>query len=67
MTYDLVSERRDPPLRVACPSDIFQAVRRYANKPQEHFLVITLDGANQVIRDRVQSWHTKASEIFVPT
>ena len=55
MTYDVVSERRAPPLRVACPSDIFQAVRRYATKTQEHFLVITLDGASQVIRVHIVS------------
>lgn len=50
MTYDVVSERHAPPIKVSGPADIFQAVRRYANKTQEHFLVITLDGAQQVIR-----------------
>lgn len=50
MTYDVVSERRAPPIKITGPSDLFQAVRRYANKTQEHFLVITLDTAQQVIK-----------------
>ena len=50
MTYDIVSERKGPEIKISGPADVFQAVRRYAKKEQEHFLVITLDSANKIIR-----------------
>jgi DNA repair protein RadC len=50
MTYDWVSERTHPPLKITCPADLIPALQQYSTKKQEHFLVITLDGSQQVIR-----------------
>ena len=50
MTCDVVSERHGPEIKILGPSDVYQAVRRYANKTQEPFLVLTLNAAQQIIR-----------------
>lgn len=38
--------------RVSTPSDVTALLSRYARKAQEHFVVITLNGAHHVIRMR---------------
>jgi DNA repair protein RadC len=55
MTYDLVCERSAPSIRVTAPQDLVPSVLRYAKKKQEHFLAVTLDGAQQVIRVHIVS------------
>lgn len=37
-------------MHMAQPSDVFEAVKRYRSKRQEHFLVMTLDGAHQPVK-----------------
>ena len=50
-----ISERRREPVRISGPKDTYVALRRYHAKRQEHFLVLTLDGAHQVIAIRIVS------------
>lgn len=40
-------------MKICEPSDVFALLRHYANKRQEHFLSITLNGANEVLATRV--------------
>ena len=50
MTYDIVSTRRvRKTIKVTQPDDLFGFIKKYAKSRQEQFLVITLDGAHQVI------------------
>jgi len=50
MTYDVVSTRKVRKIILfKRPEDIFDFVKRYANSKQEQFLVVTLNGAHQVI------------------
>jgi len=39
--------------RITDAADVYTELRPYATKPQEHFLVITLDGASHIINTRV--------------
>jgi DNA repair protein RadC len=55
MIYQIVSERRAPPYRISSPRDAFGALTRYANARNERFLVLTLDGAHQLIATRIVS------------
>ncbi len=41
--------------RIAVPSDVLPLIRRYADRPQEHFLCLSLNGAHEVTRVRVVS------------
>lgn len=41
--------------RIRHPADILPLVRHYADRYQEHFLAVTLNGAHEVIRVRVTS------------
>jgi len=50
MTYEDVYERKAPDVKITEPSDLFPLLRRYGTKKQEHFLVVTLNGAQQVIK-----------------
>jgi len=50
MTYDVVSERTAPDMKITMPGDLFPIVKKYATKRQEHFLVVTLGGTQNVIR-----------------
>ena len=55
MTYDLICERRAPDAKIINPSDVFPLIKRYSNKKQEHFLVLTIDAASHVIRVHLAS------------
>lgn len=56
MQYDLLSVRSTrEPYKVSCPSDIFSVLKRYANARNERFIVLTLDGAHQVIKANIIS------------
>lgn len=39
--------------RIGSPEEVREYLRKYSGKRQEHFFVITLDGAHQVIKKRV--------------
>lgn len=41
--------------RIRHPSDALPLLRHYADRPQEHFIVLTLNGAHEVISVRVVS------------
>jgi DNA repair protein RadC len=50
MTYEIISERKmRNPVAVGNPEDIYALVKRYAGKKQEHFIVITLNGAHEPV------------------
>ena len=56
MTYMIVSERRaKETVKVTNPEDIYQALSRYHRKRKENFLVLTLNGAHEVISIRIIS------------
>jgi len=53
--YQIVSDRKEPTYAVRSPGDAFKALERYKNKRNEHFFVITLNGAHEVIAVRIVS------------
>ncbi len=56
MTYQIISERKAKyRVKVSCPSDIHEQLKRYENFDQEHFLSISLNGAHEVIAIRIVS------------
>jgi DNA repair protein RadC len=56
MQYDILSVRSSrEPYKISCPSDIFKVLKRYATARTERFVVLTLDGAHQVIRANLVS------------
>lgn len=42
-------------LRISFPADVLPLIRHYADRKQEHFLCISINGANEVIASRVVS------------
>ena len=56
MTYQIVSERKSKyGVRIRQPSDILPLLSRYKDKPHEHFIVVTLNGAHEVQTVRIAS------------
>jgi DNA repair protein RadC len=56
MTYQIVSERKAAtPAAIQKPADTYKLVKRYAGQKQEHFIVITLDGAHKPISVTIAS------------
>jgi DNA repair protein RadC len=54
--YEIISERNSRyHVKVSAPSDAYSVLKRFATMRQEHFLVLTLDGAHQVIRSKIVS------------
>jgi len=51
------SRRRIRPegLRISFPPDVLPLIRHYADRKQEHFICVSLNGANEVITTRVVS------------
>ena len=51
------SRRRIRPegLRISFPPDVMPLIQHYADRKQEHFLCVSLNGANEVIASRVVS------------
>ncbi len=41
--------------KISYPTDILPAVRHYVTRPQEYFIVISLNGAHEIIKTRVVS------------
>ena len=50
-----VGECRQPEIKIKGPADTYEALKRYQNKRKEHFLVLTLNGAHDVIAVRLVS------------
>ena len=42
-------------LRISFPPDVLPLIRHYADRKQEHFICVSLNGANEVITSRVVS------------
>jgi DNA repair protein RadC len=42
-------------LRISFPPDVLPLIQHYADRKQEHFLCVSLNGANEVIASRVVS------------
>lgn len=42
-------------LRIAFPADVLPLIRHYADRKQEHFICVSLNGSNEVIAERVIS------------
>jgi DNA repair protein RadC len=42
-------------LRISFPADCLPLIRHYADRKQEHFLCISINGANEVIKNRIVS------------
>ena len=55
MRYDLVAERKGPETKIGKAQDVWDATKRFHRARKEHFLVLTLNGAHQVIRLRIVS------------
>ena len=50
MKYDLISVRSSrTPYKVTCPTDLYSALKRYANAKTERFISISLDGGHNII------------------
>jgi len=56
MTYEIISKRRkNNPAPVKTPDDAYSLIKRYRNLQQEHFIVITLNGAHEPITVSIAS------------
>lgn len=54
MTYQIISERKEKyEVQVSYPSDLLKCLKRYQDLDQEHFIVVTLNGAHNVIGVRL--------------
>ena len=42
-------------LRISFPADVLPLIRHYADRKQEHFICISINGANEVIKSRIVS------------
>jgi DNA repair protein RadC len=55
MKYDILSTRTTKTIKITCPADINAALKRYANARTERFLVMTLNGAHEIIKIHIVS------------
>ena len=55
MIYQIVSERRAPTYQVSSPSDAFKALDRYKSKRVEHFFLLSLNAAHELMSVRIVS------------
>ncbi len=44
---------KEPHKKISCANDVFEELKPYKNKQQEHFLALYLDGANNLYETRV--------------
>ncbi len=58
----LIKNRR----RILSAADVYEELRPYAGRAQEHFLSITLDGASRVIETRIVSIGTLTQSLVHP-
>jgi len=56
LRYEIISERNSKyHIRISSPTDAYGVLERFSSARQEHFLVLTLDGAHQVVRCKIVS------------
>ena len=55
MVVMYVGECHQPEIKIQSPADTYLALKKYRNKQKEHFLVLTLKGAHEVIAVRLVS------------
>ncbi|MCD1655513.1 JAB domain-containing protein [Treponema zuelzerae] len=53
MRYDVVADRKGPDMKIGKAEDVWKATERFHRARKEHFLVLTLNGAHEVIRLRI--------------
>ncbi len=53
-------------IKITSAEDVHRELQEYANKKQEHFLVITLDGASHIIEKRIISIGTLNQSLVHP-
>lgn len=52
--FEFVRRRIKPEgLKIAKPIDVLKLIQNYADRPQEHFIAISINGANEVMNIRV--------------
>lgn len=57
-------------LKISFPADVLPLIRHYADRKQEHFICVSINGANEVIKSRVVSvglvnkTHVHPREVF---
>ena len=49
MSYDIISTRKRKTVKITYPIDIYNAIKRYGKNKQEQFIVITLNGIQEII------------------
>jgi DNA repair protein RadC len=55
MLYEIVSIRKRKAVKIKKPSDVCDLLKSYAKKRQEYFVVLTLNGAHDVVSMRIVS------------
>jgi DNA repair protein RadC len=55
MTYEVIAKRKRKTIQVRNPMDIYKAVKRYGREEREHLLVLTLNGAHEIITVHIAS------------
>ena len=67
MTYQIVSERKlKNTIKIATPEEAYCFIRRYAKAKQEHFILLTLNGTNNVISVSIVSIGTANKTVIHP-
>lgn len=67
MQYDIISVRSTrAPYKVSRPSDVYAALKRYANSKVEKFYAISLDGQHAIIHINMVSMGTTNRCMAVP-
>ena len=56
MNYEILSERKIRyPVKITDPVNAYETLKRYAKSKQEQFIVLTLNGAHEVLRVSIVS------------
>lgn len=55
MKHEMVCERKGPVIMLRQAQDVWKATEKYHRCRKEHLLVLTIDGANQIIATRLVS------------
>lgn len=67
MKYDLITVRSTrTPYKVSRPSDVYEAIKRYANSKVEKFFAISLDGQHAILHINMVSVGTTNRCMAVP-
>lgn len=46
-------EKANPTIKINFPNDVLPILQKYANRKQEHFIMVSLDGSHSIIKTRV--------------